>query len=589
MQKILIIASILPALLPCYLGSATSISHASHETDFYGSQTRIFQSDNKDVAITSIAQVGAPFATEGDTVTIQVGVTNNGSSEENFSVSLRDDTEDSEISFQQVTLAAGASTTINLSWDTTGVSGGPAPPSPPTPGTIHALTATATLSGDTDSSNDSMSLLPGIWIIAAPEVPKITYPEALEEPKVDYGAGLLLERPTVETEVELLTKSYVSPVQAKVNAVSSNPSLTTTEEALSKIFGSPVQGESTLGLSEADVSTTGDDLSTIFSGSVPAKSIALLANPNISTIVEEIPLITTDELQASMDSLLARPDVSTEPDPLTRIYLYRQHPNSLAGFSAPELATTVRPLTNIFGTPVDARTELAFSVPALETDVEEATLIHVEFAPAKASETLSDPALKTMGHPLTGLYNSELDATSSGEIGDSGLNTGAISLSSIFQSSVHGMASGIVSKPDFAIESTTSDPLLLVGEGEQPPTGTPITNLDEARTIRGRVKLEGRTLSLGAYVEIGSLITFVDRNGYFIMPVPDQTLDLSIKAPGYVSVAIPNISVGEGQTKVIPTVTLQFGDADGDGIIDLYDLYLVARNFGTRSRIITIQ
>ena len=149
------------------IAGATSVAWGQQQTSASPGAPASLQS-NKDVAITSIGQVGPPFANEGDTITIRIGTINNGDSEETFEVSLRDVTDDLDIGSTSVTADAGASATVTLEWDTTGATGGPPPPGPPAPGSIHQLTATAVLDGDSVVGNNSLSLVPGIWIIAAP-------------------------------------------------------------------------------------------------------------------------------------------------------------------------------------------------------------------------------------------------------------------------------------------------------------------------------------------------------------------------------------------------------------------------------------
>jgi subtilisin len=94
-----------------------------------------------DVAVTSVSAPGS--VTQGSTVTVGVTVANQGTASESFTTTLRDG--GSTIGSSLVSLAAGASTTINFSWNTTGVATG-----------AHALTATAgPVSGETDTGDNS--------------------------------------------------------------------------------------------------------------------------------------------------------------------------------------------------------------------------------------------------------------------------------------------------------------------------------------------------------------------------------------------------------------------------------------------------
>lgn len=96
-----------------------------------------------DVAITDIS---APsWAVQGDLVSVDVTAANLGDFDENFMVTLTDTTDNIEIGSQAVSLAAGTSTTLTFSWDTTSATIGD-----------HILEATAsTVPEETDTTNNS--------------------------------------------------------------------------------------------------------------------------------------------------------------------------------------------------------------------------------------------------------------------------------------------------------------------------------------------------------------------------------------------------------------------------------------------------
>jgi subtilisin family serine protease len=94
-----------------------------------------------DVAVTGISAPGS--VTKGTTVPVGVTVANQGTVSESFTVSLRDG--GSTIGSSPVSLAAGASTNVNFSWNTSGAATG-----------AHTLTATAgPVSGETDTADNS--------------------------------------------------------------------------------------------------------------------------------------------------------------------------------------------------------------------------------------------------------------------------------------------------------------------------------------------------------------------------------------------------------------------------------------------------
>jgi len=112
-----------------------------------------------DVAVTSVS---APASVEqGQSAAVSVGVANQGTFAETFNVSLSASGGSVSGSPQSVMLAAGASTTVNFTWDTTGASIGP-----------HTLTATAdTVSGETDTADNSGSAVSEVTEVPPPPPP----------------------------------------------------------------------------------------------------------------------------------------------------------------------------------------------------------------------------------------------------------------------------------------------------------------------------------------------------------------------------------------------------------------------------------
>jgi hypothetical protein len=98
--------------------------------------------------------------------------------------------------------------------------------------------------------------------------------------------------------------------------------------------------------------------------------------------------------------------------------------------------------------------------------------------------------------------------------------------------------------------------------------------------VQGTVHLEGNISSLGGYIQVGPDIHFVESDGSFRISVPSGTLDILISAPGYIPVRVPNVQVNPGEVLTPPGQTLSFGDANGDGRIDILDLSIAASNFG---------
>ena len=95
------------------------------------------------------------------------------------------------------------------------------------------------------------------------------------------------------------------------------------------------------------------------------------------------------------------------------------------------------------------------------------------------------------------------------------------------------------------------------------------------------MRLEGSKSSRGAFLDIGGEAHYVERDGTFLAAVAAGTvMDIYLRAPGYVPVLIPGVAVAPGDRVTIPDLTLPFGDANGDGVIDIHDLSIAAGNYG---------
>ena len=80
----------------------------------------------------------------------------------------------------------------------------------------------------------------------------------------------------------------------------------------------------------------------------------------------------------------------------------------------------------------------------------------------------------------------------------------------------------------------------------------------------------------------------MDKTGQFNFLVDSGTYRIEIIAPGYVPVRIvstsnADIRLNAGDVLTIPEITMPFGDANGDGVINVKDLATQASNLGTTS------
>lgn len=100
-----------------------------------------------DVAVTGVSASPNP-ATQGDQVTVSVTVANQGDFTETFDIGVTESPDNANLGSQNVTLAAGASTSLDFSWSTT----------TNTTTNGHTLTAQASVvSGESDTADNSGS------------------------------------------------------------------------------------------------------------------------------------------------------------------------------------------------------------------------------------------------------------------------------------------------------------------------------------------------------------------------------------------------------------------------------------------------
>ena len=546
------------------------------------------QQSSRDVAVTSIAQVGPPFAHEGDTVVIQVGVTNNGSEAETFQVGLVDDTAGETIATQETTLEGMASTTLSLQWDTEGATGGPPPPGPPTPGTIHSLTATAMLEGDTDSTNNSMSLLPGIWIIAAPEPDGITFPESVRSPEATFGDDHPLEAPRVSTNNEALSELFVASEVAEAYSSLAHSGLSTSPESLESLFSTTTGSKQRHAISGTNVSTAQQGLEAIFTSASLQPYNSALAQPIISTVATEYIPVRFSDADAKTNLALSGPPVETIEEALDKVHFRQSLPVNGTSISQPNLTTPLEPLGKPFGGPAEARQHTNLTDPQIGTDAGETGRPLTLFEEASLYSAAIAPEIMTLAEPRSLVSHFPLVVDSSQALSIEAISTSKKPATRVNAWTVHSLY-----KEPLTVPSGTASLEKLAGifAGGGPVTYRPAKSLvmpfAEA-SVRGRVLLEGSKDSLGAYVEIEGAVAFVDREGLFVAPAPDGAFDLYLRAPGHLSASVKGVQVEPGQTLQIPTVTLPFGDADGDELVDIYDLTVAARNYGQTTLAVSV-
>ena len=99
------------------------------------------------------------------------------------------------------------------------------------------------------------------------------------------------------------------------------------------------------------------------------------------------------------------------------------------------------------------------------------------------------------------------------------------------------------------------------------------------RFVTGVVMLEGRTDHSGAKVAFsGQDPVFTVADGSFQVQLPSRTYDVTVEKDGFLTATKRELVVD--QDMPLLAVNLLGGDVNGDGVIDVSDLVLPAKNLG---------
>ena len=276
---------------------------------------------------------------------------------------------------------------------------------------------------------------------------------------------------------------------------------------------------------------TGDHTVTLSVDPVPGESDTANNSRSVTVRLIERPLDPTGS-----PLVLKNPGIATEVQPLTARFLENQDAVFQSGLADPAISTEPQPISGTFIVNQDA-----------------------VFGPGMV---LQDPNLTTLAQPLTSSFIENQDATFQSGLTNIAIPVEAQGLTSIFINS-HDAVFG----PGILLEN-------------------PFTGVPGLVTIRSAsVHLQGRADSSGAFLRVNGQDNFVDSNGSFNFTVAPGTHKIQIQAPGYLTVDVvsftdSDIALNAGDVLFIPELTMVYGDANGDGTIDVRDLAVGASNFG---------
>ena len=114
-----------------------------------------------------------------------------------------------------------------------------------------------------------------------------------------------------------------------------------------------------------------------------------------------------------------------------------------------------------------------------------------------------------------------------------------------------------------------------------PPAQTVVAYTTPAG-LAGRVRLQSRTDFTGSTVRIaGQAIATAADGSFMFQSLPVGTYTLTASRPGFVSAQHLDVTTVPGEITTLPEILIPAGDIDGDDDIDLFDLVVLGREFGS--------
>jgi len=145
-----------------------------------------------------------------------------------------------------------------------------------------------------------------------------------------------------------------------------------------------------------------------------------------------------------------------------------------------------------------------------------------------------------------------------------------------------------------ATAAATATPTTLPSETPTPttePSATPTalptaTATPPAARILGRITMDGRARFDGIKVSAGAHHwTLTDTQGEFgLVGLPAGVYTVTAEMAGYLQTVQIGVQVSATENTTLPAANLQGGDANGDCVVNLFDLIIVAASYGQPAR-----
>ncbi len=520
--------------------------------------------EDHDLAVVSFNKLFVGTVISGDSLAFSFEIVNQGRLEDRASWSIVSDNtttgdtgDDITIASGDADLASGFSIRTGLggiSWDTAGAALG-----------VHSVTLSVEPVPGEPAGNNSKVLT--LAIIGQPDVEVTAIVPTTSDGVTPVGPGEVVVGGTVVNVGVTVINHSPSPASFlftftvvlsgdgdKDTLANLNVTLDGGEDVLlGVIWGTPVAqpGEYVL-TARATVTgdlDTGDNSRSTTVTLVPAPAVSVegadaslqrsLAKPIITTRLEPKDFAYVTRADASRHREMANPGIGTRLEPFSSDYVTRADASLSLGMANPLIDTRLEPFSSDYVTRADASLFLGMANPMIDTRLEPFSSDYVTRADASLPRLLTRPGINTLSGPPDASFVTRADAS---------------------------LSRGLV-EPRIATlaESFTEDAVIRNGSG---------------------IHLQGSPAdSTGAFLRVNGQDHFVSAEGMFSIAVDPGSFAIQIRAPGYLPVDIvspsgSSIVLGSGDVLTIPELTMVYGDANGDGVIDVRDLALGGRNFG---------
>ena len=526
----------------------------------------------KDVAVTAISLPAGPVD-GGDIVDVEVTVENKGTETVSVTLAVVDTQGLTQIAEKEIEdLASGESVTETVPWDSSGATTG-----------MHHIQATATVKDEETAQlgNNSLVSENSIAVIARPA-------KDVAVTQVDVPAGPVTQgdQVSVTVTVENLGAEDASSVSVTLldtldmklagpKTVASIAAGDSSEVTLSWDTSSASAGDHTLkaaAILDGDENNDNDSLDADTSITVkarPAKDIAVTA---IS-----LPAGPVDG-GAIVDVEVTVENKGTETVSVTLAVVDTQGLTQIAEKEIEDLASG-ESVTETVPWDSSGATTGMHHIQATATVKDEET------AQLGNNSLVSENSIAVVLYQLTlGDPQKLPDAFFGRKMVSAGVETNAEPLPDIVTFESGAEAVSALSPPPITTSPVLLEALFAANSQASFGSGFDLQNPFELGHIRGVIRLEERESSIGAHVIVGGQTFFAQEDGAFDATLPMGNYEMEIRAPGYVSVRITGIRLGIGGEVTIRELTLPFGDANGDGRIDIFDLSIAAGNFGATAK-----